>query len=96
MAGDGEPTSVTHREFYSALTLVWAFITLAFSTTIVGSTSSNRLTPNFIYLATSLLVVIYYAVLSWRGGGSSRKAVFIAASLAAAALVAGAVAFLMR
>jgi hypothetical protein len=96
MAESNEPTHVTHREFYTALTLVWTFILLAFDTAIFGTTSPTRSTGNVIYLATSLLLVMYYAVLSWRGGGYSRKAVFIAASLAAAALVVGAVAFLMR
>ena len=96
MAGDEPPTNVTQREFYSALTLVWTFIMLAFSTAVFSSASPNRSMVNVLYLAISLLMVVNYSVATWRGGGASRKGLTVALTLAAVALVVGAVAFFAR
>ena len=84
---------VTQHEFYSALVLVWTFITIALSTTVFsGARAPVRSTASVIYLAASLLMVINYAVKSWRGN-VSRKGVVIAVVLAVVALVVGPVAY---
>jgi hypothetical protein len=84
---------VTWREFYSALTLVWVFIMMAFSTTLFsGSRSPIRSPANLIYLAASFFMAMNYSVASWRGD-VSHKRVVVAVLLAALALVVGAAAF---
>jgi len=84
---------VTQREFYSALTLVWTFIMLAFSTTVLSrSASPTRSLANVLYWAISLLMVANYAAASWRGGVSGKRVV-IAMVLAVSAFAVGVVAF---
>jgi uncharacterized membrane protein len=84
---------LTRREFYCALTLVWAFIMMAFSTTLFsGARSPIRSPANVIYLAASFFMAMNYAVASWRGD-VSHKRIIVAVLLAALALVVGAVAF---
>ena len=92
---ENESSLVTRRDFYSALTLVWTFIMLAFSMTVFRSTSPNRSMANVFYLAISLLMVVNCGAASWRGG-ASRKGLVMAMIVAAVALVVGAVAFFAR
>ena len=82
---------ITKREFSIALTLVWTFIMLAF-TTMVFSGSSSPSRSNVIYWAISLLMAMNYAAASWRGGVSGKRVV-VAAVLAGVALCIGVVAY---
>jgi len=84
-----QASRVTQREFYSALTLVWTFIMLAFSATLFGgSPSANRSWASVLYWAVSLLMAVNYAVASLRGGVSGRKVVFAVVVAGAAILIA--------
>jgi hypothetical protein len=85
---------VTRREFYSALALVWAFIMLAFSTSVYNSRSPAP--TNVIYLIAAFFMAASYSVISLRSGPSPRRAAVVAAILALVAFVVGAVAFFAR